>query len=532
MRAETPEYRAARQSYTTAPHIWVRAHFPRKAGDGTVYDFSRDFASHDVLSATVPKMLCLPPNGAISGNTQTIDPLALHSEIGLINVVLRSDANGEVLKYFADPARPLKTAVPATSTYVLRSTSSDLSGAPEFNLKLIVGTGTPANRNVSIASLAVEEGYGFTEPGDPGLSGSLGSRSYTVKVDIVTANANLTLRIFLARVNASGVVQSGPLEIGAETTLTTTGIKTFTGSVDLGTFAAGDRLRITYRWKNTVASTQACDIKVDGTSDALVPWAYLTYLEVDDARGYPAFGHVILDKGDPTLEEDFKYTSVDTTTTPHRLMLNGAGGGRARRGTSIHAHAVGTLVRNGEQLRRGVRLTVFAVYEEVTEAKALTYCHMEITQVRSEGRSWIVQAQDIQRFVKRTIFDAASSLNVRTLGPGHPITLLLRALTSTGAGTNGAYDSLSADDGSGVAQELIDIAGFETLRDAVVPGFTMDFREIEPQEAKEFMESQILRPFNCVPYVTQYGKLSGRRFGTPPFRGMAVNLPNVSVALS
>jgi hypothetical protein len=323
-------------------------------------------------------------------------------------------------------------------------------------------------------------------------------------------------------------------------------------------------------------------------------------------------------------------------------MLNGTGGGRAKRGTTMAAHAVGALVRNGEQLRRGTRITMFATYEELIESAALMYLRMEITSTEfdSQTRTWKIHAQDIQRLLKKTIFDPASSLNVRNLGAGHPITLLLKALTSTGRtapataptvglaglgagnvdngthslvytfvgpngegspssassvvtvtdktvngkiavsglllgpegtthrkiymtaagdtgnrkhagtvpnntatthtidvadanlgpdvplnGANGPYDTESAEDGAGVAQQLVDIAGLEKLRDLVVPGFTMEFHEIEPQEVHDWMETQILRPLNCAVKITQDGKISALQFGTPPFRGTATLLP-------
>jgi hypothetical protein len=360
---ETTEYRQARRSYFTAPRLFIRAYFVRKAGDATDYAFSRDFTTDEVLASGTPKIKCV---GAVQGNTQTIDPVSMRSDIGTLTT-FAVDRAGEISRYVADPARLLATS--------------------------IAGAGTPS------------------------------------------------------------------------------------------------------------------------------------YIEVDDADGYPQAGHVTIDV------EDFAYTAKDLTTTPHRLT----GITRPARGTTIAAHTAGALVRNGEQLRRGVRLSLFAGYQQLAEAKygpgADGYVKMEITQVTYDPGmlAWRIDAADIQRILKSTLFGNASPINLAIIGPEHPLTLLLKVLLSTGNGTNGPYDVLPSDFGVGVRQGLIDVAAIEIVRDVELPGLLMQFREVAPQEAKGWIESQILRPLNLVTHI-KAGKFSVKHFGTPVFRGTAVSVSNVAVA--
>jgi hypothetical protein len=246
-------------------------------------------------------------------------------------------------------------------------------------------------------------------------------------------------------------------------------------------------------------------------------------IEVDDARGYPSAGHATIEN------EDFQYTATDITTTPHRLAGTIT---RPARGTAASAHGVGALVRNGEQIRRGARVTVFLGYAPLAEAAygpGPGYTKLEVSGLsyNPQLRAWVVQASDIQRFVKRAIFENAAPLAPVTLGPSHPITLALQVLLSTGTQTNGPYDVLPKENGAAVPQALVDVAGLELLRSQLPAGLLLEFRESEPQDAKGWIEEQIFRPLNVVPFTTQDGKYSGRRFGTPLFARTLIVYPNV-----
>jgi hypothetical protein len=238
-----------------------------------------------------------------------------------------------------------------------------------------------------------------------------------------------------------------------------------------------------------------------------------TTITVDDITGYPDMGHVTLDS------EDFVYTGRNLSTNSFTGVRAG------RRGTTPATHVAYTVVRNGEQLRRGTRVTLFLGYAPLPEAEygpGPGFIKMEIQSVASQdyGMTWTLRCSDIQRFTKRRIFEQATDVNPSNLGPDHPITLFLKVWTSTGSGLNGAYDVLAREMSAAVPQELIDVAGWEDIRSRIsadLPGLTMTFSEIEAQDAKNWAESQILRPLGILPYVNQAGQYSGRMITQPMF---------------
>ncbi len=233
---------------------------------------------------------------------------------------------------------------------------------------------------------------------------------------------------------------------------------------------------------------------------------------VGDGSGYPTKGTLIIDN------ENIAYTSytVGASTTTFNGLT------RAARGTAAASHTAGALVRNGEQIRRGTRVTLFLGYAPLAEADygpGAGYIKMEVTRLDSAdgGLTWIIQASDIQRFFKRNVFDGATSDAPVTLGPEHPLTIALKVLTSTGVGSNGPYDVLPASQGAAVPQTLVAADVIEFVRDSVLPGVQMSFREVEPADAKEFVEAQIFRPLNLVPFITQTGRYGAAYMRQPLF---------------
>jgi len=156
------------------------------------------------------------------------------------------------------------------TTYYLSNTNSDLSGGADFSKKLLPSTETANTINFSVAKTSTETSYAWTEPGVPGTSGMTGD--YTVEVYITVGNANMTVAANIHRVNSSGVVQSSATAASAVTA--TAGLKTFNwSSQSLGTWAAGDRLRVDYIF--TVSGHQAQSLTIQtGTTDTEVvtPW--------------------------------------------------------------------------------------------------------------------------------------------------------------------------------------------------------------------------------------------------------------------
>ena len=239
-----------------------------------------------------------------------------------------------------------------------------------------------------------------------------------------------------------------------------------------------------------------------------------------DGQGYPAVGHVTIDA------EDFGYTGY--TVAAGQTTFTGIT--RGARGTTIGPHAPGALVRNGEQLRRGQRVTLFLGYAPAVEddyGPGPGYVKMAVDAVDSaqSGLGWVIRASDIQRFVKQSVFTSATSDHPVVLGPDHPINLALKVLLSTGMpGVNGVYDTLPVGQGAAMPETLVAIDVLEGLRDVVLPNLAMEFREIDLIDAKQFIEGHCFRPLGLVPFITQRGRYSARLLRTPLFArsGIAV----------
>ena len=97
----------------------------------------------------------------------------------------------------------------------------------------------------------------------------------------------------------------------------------------------------------------------------------------------------------------------------------------------------------------------------------------------------------------------------------HPLNIALRILTSTGLGTNGAYDTLPACAGLGIDKDSIDIQTFEQERDRWLGGWVFRFEEWEKGEAKAFLESEIYQVCNAYPVVKNDGTISIKVYSPP-----------------
>ncbi len=155
-------------------------------------------------------------------------------------------------------------------TLVLKSAASDLTGGADFTRVLSQGTETSSTVSTSTASNATEDDYGFSAAGVPN-SASWPAGNITVELEVTTAHANIQLSCCVSRVNSAGVVQeSGAFT--AEQSAGTTGVKTFTCAPPAGGWTAGsasDRLRVTYRRRNTASGARTVAFRT-GTTDCEV----------------------------------------------------------------------------------------------------------------------------------------------------------------------------------------------------------------------------------------------------------------------
>jgi len=97
----------------------------------------------------------------------------------------------------------------------------------------------------------------------------------------------------------------------------------------------------------------------------------------------------------------------------------------------------------------------------------------------------------------------------------NPVDIILKMLTSTGTGTNGAYDAWEADQGLGIDVDMVDVAAFEQERDRFLSTDMYLFVLKKPEKCKEFLEKEIHRTINSYPTVTGEGLLSFRLYNPP-----------------
>lgn len=100
----------------------------------------------------------------------------------------------------------------------------------------------------------------------------------------------------------------------------------------------------------------------------------------------------------------------------------------------------------------------------------------------------------------------------------NPLTFWLQVMTSTGLGTNGAYDVLDADQGLGIDQTQVDITEVELIRDDFYPTWQASFVFTEEVNAKDFFQDEIYIAFALAPVVKISGKISLRSL-LPPLPG-------------
>lgn len=150
-------------------------------------------------------------------------------------------------------------------TYRLRDLASDLAGGADFSS---IADQTPAaavGLVVSVAKAVSEDSVAYTRATEPGLRGT-STGTFTVNVNVTTGNTSISLAVALARVNSAGTQQAITAFTAAQAA--TAGPLTFTFTDPaLGAWAAGDRLKIVYRFTNSqTMSAQSCTIEANTIS--------------------------------------------------------------------------------------------------------------------------------------------------------------------------------------------------------------------------------------------------------------------------
>lgn len=225
-------------------------------------------------------------------------------------------------------------------TYVLKATASDLTASPAgaFNVEASEGAATASTLSSgSLAAATSADGHAFTVAGNPAASGT-STGAFTVLVEVTTGQTDFTIQVQLARVNSGGTEQAA--SGFTATQAATAGTKTFSGGVltnpGLGTWAAGDRLRVDIRFVRA-AGGHGNTAVIIGTGSATADTITAPWTISQGATATPAVVAAVA--GIPT-------PGFPATATPQALAVvaavpavsatggGGGGGGQVTRGST------------------------------------------------------------------------------------------------------------------------------------------------------------------------------------------------------
>lgn len=231
-------------------------------------------------------------------------------------------------------------------------------------------------------------------------------------------------------------------------------------------------------------------------------------LRLDDVSGLPAFGTIEVGEGlEAFTRERIRYSAKDLSANSVTVS------GRGMDGTTAQAAAVGAFVTNGEQIRSGMRCRLLSGYQSMPQFTFMESQRVEVVDrntIDMIRASFTIDTADITRALRREVFLTATQDAPFVIG-GHPLTIALQVLMSTGDGRNGLYDVLAAENGLGIHPDFIDLIGIEAARDEF-PSDGYCFTITGPEMAKGWLEDQIFKTINAYPLVLQDGRLTIRLY--------------------
>ena len=140
-----------------------------------------------------------------------------------------------------------------------------------------------------------------------------------------------------------------------------------------------------------------------------------------------------------------------------------------------------------------------------------------------------IEIQDAQQIFAKDLFTDAVALvapALPTLLTGIPYDLILKILTSTGAGTNGVYDVLPVTWGLAIPQSMIDIATFEYERSIWYGTNEVSIAITDRVMAKEFLEKELLKVVSAHLIMKGNGQISIKSMR--PIIGSTAGLPTIT----
>lgn len=161
------------------------------------------------------------------------------------------------------------------STFILKNIASDIGGGNDFSAELSAGETAAGSLSVSVAKSGTEDSFGHTIAGEPGLRGT-STGTYSVEVEVITANTSVSCAVAFARINSAGTQQAISAFTASQGMGTAGAVLAFSvADTALGAWVAGDRLRVVYRFVNT--NTMSAQSVAVGTGTAnnqvVVPWS-------------------------------------------------------------------------------------------------------------------------------------------------------------------------------------------------------------------------------------------------------------------
>lgn len=161
-----------------------------------------------------------------------------------------------------------------STTYFLKGASETCPGTgADFDRVLNKVSEGAGSINFSVANGATEDSFGTTPSGDPGTDGVTGD--FSTEINVTTGDNNIQASVAWRRVNSSCVTQATSAFTSEQQC--SAGVKTFSAvGVSLGTWVAGDRLVVIYRFRSTKAHGGAASITIEtGTTDTetVAPWS-------------------------------------------------------------------------------------------------------------------------------------------------------------------------------------------------------------------------------------------------------------------
>lgn len=166
-------------------------------------------------------------------------------------------------------------------SYYLSSTDSDLSGGTLFNKGLSPSTSSAGTLSLVVPAALTYDSYAWTEPGEPGVKG-VNTGTFTIKVNVTVGGANISIAVQLSRVNSSGVVQASSSATATQSA-GSAGVLTFTiTNPSLGTWVAGDRLRVTYKLSNSSGMSSSSITLGTGTTNEEIATPFIASSTFND----------------------------------------------------------------------------------------------------------------------------------------------------------------------------------------------------------------------------------------------------------